>query len=175
MYNEKITIRIPDELKGKHGIFALPVNTVSLDKSYSGVVLCLQDDNRNITDISKIKNLHLNIKVGGVNTEYGLIIFLLFMFWDVGNEYDKFVYEVILNPSDINSFREYMILDSQDEWNVLTIQGESVLNVFQFENVYGIGESIKKLVDNGVLNPCKNFKLAKEEYFKYDIEELMDM
>lgn len=169
-----VTIDLPYEVRGKEGIFAAPVNSISLDNSFSGSVLCLQDNPQNISDLIKIKSIHLQVKIGGVNTSYGMIIFLLFIFWDIKNENDKFTYEVLLNPADIKSYEQYILLDAQKEWKVLVVQGTEVLEIFNFDNVYNVGESINKIIESGIKYPCLNFIKAKEEYFKnYTIDDLI--
>lgn len=169
-----ITIDLPQELVGKDGIFAIPVNSISLDASFSGSVLCVQDNPKNISDLGKIKNLHLQVKAGGVNTSYGMIMFLLFRFWDIKKEKDKFIYEVLVNPNDIESYEQYLIIDKQKEWKVLMVDGKHVLNTYTFKNIYNIREAIKKAVASSKDNPCLNFSEAKNEYFRdYSIEELI--
>lgn len=169
-----IAIDLPNELRGKEGICAIPVNSISLDESFSGTVLCLQDNQQNISDLVRIKNLHLQVKVGGAKTSYGMVIFLLLIFWDIRNENDKFTYEVLLNPTDVNSYEQYILLDKQKEWKVLVVAGTEVLEIFNFQNIYNIGEYIYKIVKSGEKYPCLSFTKTKEEYFKeYTIDDLL--
>lgn len=168
------TIDLPDMLKGMAGIFAAPVTVLSLDDSFSGTVLCLQDEPKNISDLSRINNLHMEVKVIGVNTSCGRIIVLLFVLWDIRRQDDKFAYEVLLNPSDKESYVQYIVLDSQMEWQVLLIEGKNILNSYQFKNVFHIGEPIKRIIASAIDHPCLNFMGAKQEYFEqYSIDEFI--
>ncbi len=178
MFNKKVKIitdiNLPDIIKGLTGIFAVPVNILSPGIGLSETVLCLQDNQKNIFDLEKIKNPHLHVKVGGVHTPYGAIIFMLFIFWDIRNENDKFTYEVLLNPSDINSYGEYIKLDTEHEWKVLITFNNKVLNIFKFKNIYKIGNSIKDAISINDKSPCVDFKSAKKFYFdNYDISDLI--
>lgn len=168
------TIDLPSVLKGKNGIFAAPVNILSLDELFSGYVLCVQDDPQNIIDLSKIKTINMQVKVGGANTSHGLIIFILFIFSDIRNENDKFTYEVLLNPNDSNSYEHYLMLHQQKEWRVLIIQDNEVLVSYQLRNTYNIGTAIEKAIQTGKQYPCLDFMAAKNEYFRdYNIEDLI--
>ena len=170
-----ITIDLPPELRGKAGIFASPAYTIQLNESLSDSVLCVQDEIDNITDLSKIKNPYLKVKCGAANTSYGIIIFLLFMFLDITRKDDKFTYEVLLNPSDYESYKEYIRLDMQQQWKVLIVHDNQVLNIFEFKNIYNIGESIEKAIVLSQQKPCWDFASAKSEYFKnYGIENLIE-
>jgi hypothetical protein len=70
------------------------------------------------------------VKVGDVNTSYGLIIFLLFVFLDIKKDNDKFTYEVLLNPNYAKSYEQYFVLDAQKEWNVLLVSDDEVVNTY---------------------------------------------
>jgi hypothetical protein len=87
-----MTIDLLSELRGVEGIFAAPISTISLETSYTKTVLCLQDNKVNIHNLAKIENIHLQVKVSGIETPYGMLIILLFRFWNVENEDDKFSY-----------------------------------------------------------------------------------
>lgn len=170
------TIDLPFELRGQKGIFAAPINSISLNKSFSGTVLCIQDEAQNIKDLSKIKKAFLQVKVGAVHTSHGMVVFILFIFWDTDNENDKFTYEVLINPSDISSFEQYLIIDEQLDWKVLVIHDNDVFNTFKFKNIYKIGGALENAIDNCKKFRCDNFEKAKEDYFrKYDVDELIKL
>ena len=170
------TIDLPVNLQGKSGIFAAPVKVLLEDDSFSDTVLCIQDNPQNIVDLSKLENLYMSVKSGAINTTYGVIGFLLFVIWDVKKENDKFTYEVLVNPSDFSSYKEYLSLDKQKSWDILIVQGNTVLNTFDFRNIYDIGESIEKTIGASENFPCIDFNAAKQEYFNlYTIEELLEI
>lgn len=166
------TINLPLELRGRQGIAAVPVSLTSAENAFSGTVLCLQDNPQNTTDLEAIADLQLQVKVGGVDTACGMIVFLLFVLWDEARADDKFIYEVLLDPTDPASYEQYAILDDQEEWKLLVVEGSQVVKMCQFKNVYHM--TIRKVAEYAAQSPCLDFDKAKEEYFRdYTISGLM--
>lgn len=174
--HSKMTIRLPECLIGIEGIFAAPVNSIGIDSHCNETLLCIQDNQQNILDLSKIQEMHLQVKSGVINTDYGAIMFILFTFYEESKSNDKFTYEVILNPCDMSSIHQYGKLASQDRWKVLVILNNIILNVYEFDNVYGLDTSLCQAIEASLMNRCTDFDNAKEQYFEeYDIDTLLDL
>lgn len=174
--NQIQTINLPTNLKGISGIIALPVKESVIYDPLSSTILCIQDSEKNIVDLSRIEQPHLEVRVGAVNTSYGIIGYMLFVICDLRNQTDKFTYEVLINPGNISTYKEYLSIDKQNCWEVFVVHGSSVLNIFTFDNVYNIGEGINEALKACETKPCIDFDSAKQEYFSlYSIEELLEM
>ena len=168
-------IVLPLDIQGRQGIIAVPMKVLGDVGINSGYVLCIQDVENNMLDLSKVKNMHLRVKVGAANTTHGMIIFLLFTFWDTKKENDKFTYEVLINPTDKESYSDYLLLDKQAVWEVLLVHGENLLNKYKFNNTYNTGMALKMAIEQACCSPCKDFDAAKASYFStYDIEALIN-
>lgn len=183
--NSKPTINLPKYIKGKHGILAIPVHSIEIDDYYkvtvlniknnNETVLCVQDEMKNIYDLSKIVNIFLQVKSGMADTDYGAIMFILFTFYDTTNPNDKFTYEVVLNPCDMNSLCQYGLLSSQSKWKVLVVWNNEILNTFEFDNIYNLESSLIQVKKASMRNRCTDFENAKKQYFKeYDIDTLLN-
>lgn len=168
-------INLPKEIQGRYGVIAIPSNILGVKGGSFGYSLCVQDSPLNTKDLSRIKDLHLFVKVGVVKTPFGLLVFLLYSFWDVRKPADKFTYEYLINPSDIQSYQDYLLLGMQPEWLVLVIQDNEVLSSTVFNNSYNIEDSIRESILMAVKDPCVDFDAAKAYYFSaYDIESLIE-
>lgn len=174
--NSKPTINLPEYIKGKHGIFAMPVHSIEIDDHYKETVLCVQDEMKNIHDLSQIVNIFLRVKSGMADTDYGAIMFILFTFYDTISPNDQFTYEIVLNPCDMNSLCQYGLLSSQSKWKVLAVWNNEILNTFEFDNVYNLGSSLIQAAKVSMRNKCIDFENAKKQYFKeYDIDTLLNL
>jgi len=158
------------------GIFATPVFSIGTDSSFNETVLCVQDKQENIIDLSEIEDIYLQVKSGTVETDCGAIMYILFSFYETTNPNDKFTYEVILDPCDMNSLSQYGILGSQDKWKVLVVLNNEILNIFEFDNVYYLNKDLRQAVMVSMGNRCTDFGNAKKQYFEeYDIDILLNL
>ncbi len=176
---EKCTFDInplPEHFTGKEGI--IPMNMVMDTSIGTETALLLIDRTPFIYDLKKVRPFVLNLKSGLVRTSHGPLLFLLFHVPDPIRKNVPFVtIDAHVNPLDRQHLMIWKDLAQQSHWHlVLVDSAEKVVDAFEFENSFGLGETL-----DAVQTACENMRMGsfddvKIEFSKrYSITDLYNM
>lgn len=167
---------LPSYLASYEGIVPLPA-MISQDVG-TEITLVHIDRTSFVDELAKIKPYNLLLKSGLIMTSEGPVLFFLFTVPSPTNPKIPFTaMDCYVNPLDPKHLRPWQGLAKQSHWHYFLVDSNhDTVNFFEFENVYGLSETLQQAVD-----ACKNmesgdFNLAKEELFnKYSIEDMLAM
>ena len=168
-------INLPHFTRGASGVF--PVIGTVFNEVGREVLLVMQDSTDFVYDIVKIKPFRLFLKPGAVQTSFGPVVFILWYVLDPSGENVFCTFESTLNIHDPKIVSPYEKLSKQSDWHLLIMGMEQeVLEYYEFENNFGLDESIKLLKESCINMPCIDFNMAKQEFEQtYTIKDLMNM
>jgi hypothetical protein len=163
--------RFPDS-----GILAVPA---TLDERI-GVesTLILFDKTPFIYRLARVRPFDLRMKMGMAPTNHGPVAYLLFYIPDPSRPSEPF----FMVDHHIDPFNEQMVspwrdLALQSHWHLFLLDGKcEQINLFEFENVFGLDEVLDQIADAIGGEAAGNFGLAKEEFSAtYTLEDLWSM
>ena len=165
---------LPAELHAAEGILPLPL---ALDDQIgTEMVLTLFDRTAFIHRLAATKPFDLMMKAGLVGTDYGPLMFILF--WipnpdDPGQPLTAI--DCHINPLDRESFQPWRDISRQSHWHLFLVDSDQQQQgFFEFENVYGLGETLDRVIETCEEMESADFMLAKQEFCDlYDIPTLM--
>jgi hypothetical protein len=165
---------LPVELHAAEGILPLPL---ALDDSIgTEMALILFDRTEFIHSLAATEPFDLMMKAGLVRTGYGPLMFLLF--WipnpdDTGQPLTAI--DCHINPLDRESTQPWRDLSRQSHWHFFLVDREQQQQGFyEFENVYGLGDTLDRVIKACDGMDSLDFMLAKQEFCNtYDIPRLM--
>jgi hypothetical protein len=153
----------------------LPMQAVLEEGIGTETVLLLVEKTPFIHELARLRPFNLYLKTGAVRTSHGPLIFLLFYVPNPSEPQTPFMMvDCHLDPFNPSVLAVWRDLARQTHWHLVLVDGKGeVYDLFEFENVYGLGEALHQLV-----TACKgmahgNFSAAKEEFCRdYDLEGL---
>ena len=166
---------MPPWMAAAAGVF--PVRGTLDPRVGTEVVLYLLDPTPFIFEIVELNPFELHLKTGIVRTRGGPVIFLLWWLRSPRSDEPCAMFESTLNPHDESHLTDYRELARQTHWHVFVIApGPKVLDMYEFENEFGLGDALHFAVESSARFPCIDFDAAKAEYQdKYSTRELFDM
>jgi hypothetical protein len=156
----------------------LPVPATLDPRTGNEIALFLFDKTPFIYELARVRPFDLMLKTGLVRTDNGPLLFLLFYVPDPRQPGRPFaILDCHLNPLDPQSLQPWGQLDRQAYWHVVLVdQRPSVVDLFEFENVYELGDTLDQAASVCASLAAGNFDLAKREFCdNYTPEELYHM
>lgn len=156
----------------------LPMSAILEDRIGSEMVLLLIDKTPFIYTLAKVKPFDLMLKIGMVATGHGPVAFLLFYVPQAGTPDDPyFAHDFHLNPFNAEMMATFRDLARQSHWHVILVDADKeVQGVLEFENVYGLGESLDQITQAIEGWEPGDFALAKQEFCnQYSLSDLFQM
>ncbi|MFB3787976.1 MAG: hypothetical protein ACE15F_16585 [bacterium] len=168
-------MHLPDYMHNRTGLF--PMRVILESNTGPEVILCIKDQGENLRDLIQIDPFHLFLKTGVVNTDFGIVFFLLFYIPHPARQEPLITYEVTLdshNPDLMMPFRE---LAHQSHWHVFILDSNGrERKWFEFQNNFLLGEEIKNAVQAARNIPTTNFNRVKNHYtLLYSIDDLLQL
>jgi len=157
------------------GLFPMRVILDSI--TGSEVILCIKEQGENLRDLIQIDPFQLFMKTGIVNTDFGIVFFLLFYIPHPVSHEPLITYEVTLDPHNPELLMPFRDLAQQSHWHVFILDsnGEE-RRWFEFQNNFRLGEAIQNTLQVAKDIPTMNFNLAKDHYeLLYSVEDLLQM
>ena len=124
------------------------------------------------------KRFELRLKSGAAQTNAGPVLFLLWWIPPITNGEPFALYEQLLNPAHTGVLRRLRQLARQTHLHLVLIgPGQELLDVYEFENVFGLDKLIPISVSACTrYGGSMDFIAAKQEYDQtYDVMELFGM
>jgi hypothetical protein len=155
----------------------LPMPAVLEDEIGTEMVLLLVDKTPFIHQLARLRPFDLHLKTGLVQTSHGPLMFLLFYFPTPSQPQTPFMMlDYHVNPFDPAALSMWRDLARQTHWHLLLADGEGeVYGLFEFGNVYGLGEALDQVgkVCDGMAHG--DFLTAKEELSRtYSLQDLFN-
>ena len=166
---------LPQFLEGRSGIMPL---AATLDARIGEeILLVIADHTPFLFDLAKLDPFDIHLKAGAVNTESGPVIFLLFWVEDPQTNGPFCMWDLTVNPSDTEVLKLCHGLAHQTHWHVvLAGLGDSVMNLFEYENEFGLGDALNELLEACSSMSHRNFDAAKAEYeTAYSLQDLFEI
>ena len=167
---------LPSELHFAEGILPFPV---CLDPEVgTETVLLLMDRTDFIHQIAATQPFELKMKAGAVATPEGPVMFLLFWVPNPQNPAEPVVaLDCHVNPLDPKSVQPWRDLARQSHWHLFLIDAnQEQQGFFEFENVYGLGETLDQVQTACADMAPGHFPSAKQAFCqRYDIPTLLRM
>ena len=163
---------LPPDLRKRSGV--LPLVTTLDPAIGQEVVVAIFDDTTFVFDLANLKPFELHLKNGVVRTDHGPVIFLLFWVPDVRTGEPFAAWEVTVNPHDSEHTEPFLQLGNQSHWHVFILGfAHAVQNMFEIANHYGLGKSLRSLIEACRPLPAGDFDAAKGEFEStYSIDDL---
>lgn len=154
---------LPPLLEGRSGIIPL---RATLDPSIGPeLVMAIFDHTTFVFDLAAIQPFELHLNTGVVRTSAGPVFFLLFWLRNPQGQQPFAMWDITLNPHDSAHMQRYWELAHQSHWHVCVLGlANEVLNMYQFENDFGLADAIRVAVEACRPVPCPDFDSAKAEY-----------
>lgn len=156
----------------------LPVPLILEDRIGSEMALVLIDKTPFIYTLAKVKPFDLKLKIGMVATSNGPLAFLLFYVPKTGTPDDPyFAQDYHLNPFNPGMMATFRDLARQSHWHVILVDADrKVQGVLEFENVYGLSNSLDQIAQATENWESGDFVLAKQEFCEqYSLSDLFQM
>lgn len=163
--------RVPDG-----GIMMMP--TILENRIGTETAILLIDKTPFIYELAKIRPFKLMLKTGLLQTANGPLMFLVFHVPDPRNPQKPFVaIDNHINPFDPLMVATCRYLARQSHWHLVLVDGgANVIDLFEFENVYGLGETLDQVVEMCSGMPRGDFEEAKAEFCSlYTPEDLLQL
>lgn len=167
---------LPPELAEFTGI--MPTTAEVDSRVGPELLLTVFDGSISRTDIEALGTAQLHIAAGMVAMEGGPLGYLVFMIPNpAGGGEPWAAYEMTMNPHDARHLGPFVELARQSHWHMAIVgEGLSVLDVLEFENRYGLHDTLEQFVEAAQELPCLDFDLAKAEFeATYTIADLWNM
>lgn len=167
---------LPPEFLFVEGIAPLPL-TLN-DSIGTEMVLLLFDRSDFITRLAATRPFALMMKTGLVKTAFGPLMFILFWVPDPANPREPVTaIDCHVNPFELQHMSTWRDLARQSHWHLFLIDAENQQQgFFEFENTYGLAESLDAVVQACEGMESIDFDLAKAEFCsRYDIPTLLAM
>ena len=165
---------LPAELHAAEGILPLPL---ALDDQIGTEMVLIHFDRTDfIHEVASVRPFDLMMKAGLVRTDHGPLMFLLF--W-IPNPDDPGVpitaIDCHINPLDQASLQPWRDLSRQSHWHFFLVDSDQQQRgFFEFENVYGLADTIDRVIKACDGMDSVDFILAKQQFCNnYDIPTLM--
>lgn len=156
----------------------LPIPLILEDRIGSEMALLLIDKTPFVYTLAKVKPFDLMLKTGMVATSHGPVAFLLFYVPQAGKPDDPyFAHDYHLNPFNAGMMATFRDLARQSHWHVILVDSnKDVQCVFEFENDYGLGESLDQMAQAIEGWEPGDFALAKQEFCdQYSLHDLFNL
>ena len=164
------------DLVGDSGI--TPIPAVFESRIGSEVAIALIIKNAYIEELANVRPFDFRLTTGLVQTRFGPVAFLLFYVRntaDPSNPY--FAHDYHLNPLDPGAMAVWRDLARQSHWHVVLVgAAQQVQDVFEFENVYDLGEALDTFAKAASGMRSIDFARAHQEFSsQYSIDELLEL
>ena len=161
-----------DEFSG-----VLPVQ-VTLDSAIGPeTIVCVIDRTSFAREIADLKPFRLNLDSGLVPFQTGPVLYMLFWLPRPNNDGVLAAFDNTLNPHDQGHLQPYWDLARQSHWHVFVL-GESneELNWFEFENSFGVSDTLEQVSRVIPSHPCTDFDKSKADFeARFSIEDLLNI
>ena len=130
------------------------------------MTILLIDKTPFIYDLARVRPFNLRLKTGLVRTSHGPLMFLLFYVPDPKNQSSVFaMIDNHINPFDPAMIAPCRDLARQSHWHLILVDSEAnVVDLFESDNVYGLGEALDQVVQACASLPHGDFQKAKAEF-----------
>jgi hypothetical protein len=166
----------PQELDHTNGIIPRPVISDLIVGEEIG--LFWLDRTPFIHELAKIRPFQFFLKSGLFRSDFGPLMWMLFHVPNPNGKFQPFAsVEYHLNPFAADQVALWRRLANQTHWHLtLLAAGNEVADVFEFENDYGLDNSLNILEEVCEEMTVTDFMLAKKEFWNtYSIDELYQM
>lgn len=165
---------LPAEFRDAEGI--VPWNFALDPKTGSETVLLLIDRTPFVKELAIVKPFDLRLKTGLVRTSHGPLLFLLFYVPNPRNPQIAFsAIDAHANPHSPQHMLIRRDLARQSHWHLILVgANDEVVDLYEFENVFGLGDTLDQVqvACNGM--PKGSFTEAKAEFCaKHTIDDLL--
>ena len=128
-----------------------------------------------IHQIAKTNPFQLRLKTGVANTEFGPVGFLLFYVPDAKRPSQPVVLmDYHIDPKNSEKLAPWRQLASQSHWHLVLIDsGPKVVDLLEFENVFGLDSALAEMVAVCRPLPMKDFPQAKKVFC--EMHSVMDL
>jgi hypothetical protein len=119
-----------------------------------------------IHEIAKTNPFQLRLKTGVTNTEFGPVGFLLFYVPDPNRPMQPVILmDYHIDPKNSQKLAPWRQLASQSHWHLVLIDsGPKVVDLLEFENVFGLDSALNEMVTMCRPFPMKDFAQAKNKF-----------
>ncbi len=156
----------------------MPVPAMLEEHIGTEVTLLLFDKTPFIYEIARLRPFNLLLRRGMVPTRHGPVVFLLFYVLDPAKPSQPFfTLEHLLNPFDRQMLSPWRDLARQTHWHVFLLNAKcEQIDLFEFENVFGLGKSLDQVTDACEMENPGDFDRAKAELLAtYTFEDLFSI
>lgn len=152
------------DLVGDAGI--TPIPAVFERRIGSEVALALIIKNAYIRELAKIRPFDFRLTTGLVQTRFGPVAFLLFYVRNPADPSDPyFAHDYHLDPLDPGAMAVWRDLARQSHWHLVLVDGaQQVQDVFEFENVYDLGDALDTFAEAVAGMATLDFTRAHQEF-----------
>src|SRR6266550_2877998 len=114
--------------------------------------------------VANLQPFELHLRDGVIDTSHGPVFWLLFWLKNPHGPDPFAMWDVTLDPCDFHSLKPWWSLAHQTHWHLFVLGvGDAVLDMFQFENTYGLRDAIQIAHDTSATIPGDHFAAAKAE------------
>jgi hypothetical protein len=164
------------DLVGNAGI--TPIPAVFEARIGSEVALALIIKDPYIKQLAKVRPFDFRLTTGVVQTRFGPVAFLLFYVRNAADHSSPyFAHDYHLNPLDPGAMAVWRDLARQSHWHLVLVDAaQQVEDVFEFENVYDLGEALDTFAQAVQGMRSVDFARAHQEFSsQYSIDDLLDL
>lgn len=167
---------LPQALSSCEGI--VPWNLTLDSRIGTETVLLYFDRTPFIHEIAGIRPFDFLMKSGLIRTSHGPVLFHLFYVPDPNNPSEPFVaVEAFVNPLDPAFMQKWRDIARQSHWHLILVGKENeVVDFFEFENTFGLGETLDQVERVCERMTGESFEQAKDELCNlYSVMDLYRM
>jgi hypothetical protein len=168
--------KLPSEFDSAEGMMPVPLTLD--DRIGTETVLILFDPTDFIHQLAAARPFDLMMKSGMVDTDYGPLMFILFWIPNTEDPNEPLTaVECHVNPLDPQHMSTWRDLARQSHWHLFLLDADNQQQgFFEFENVYGLGETLDRVAEASQGMESVDFMLAKQEFCNlYDVSTLLKM
>lgn len=164
---------LPAQFQSAEGI--VPWNVVLDPKTGSETVLLLFDRSPFVHDLVKVRPFDLRLKSGLVRTSHGPFFFLLFYIPNPTGSDPLIAIDAHVNAHDPQHMLIWRDLARQSHWHLVMVgSNDELVDLFEFENTFGLGQTLDQVQSICAKVPGGSFDDAKAEFrAKYAVTDLL--
>ena len=141
------------------------------------MTLIMFDKTPFIHEIAQTNPFQLRLKTGVANTTFGPVGFLLFYVPDPMRPLQPVILmDYHIDPTNSQKLAPWRRLASQSHWHLVLIDsGPRVVDLLEFENVFGLDSAVDGMAEVCRPYPMKDFAQAKKEFCEmHSVMELFE-
>lgn len=155
-----------------------PIPAVFESRIGTEVALAVIVKNAYIRRLAKVRPFDFRLTTGLAATSHGPVAFLLFYVRNAADPTNPyFAHDYQLNPFDSGAMAVWRDLARQSHWHVVLVDAQQqVEDVFEFENVFELGEALDTFSEAVRGLHTSDFARAQKEFWEqYSIDDLLNL